>query len=527
VTPPFLPGEGGRRVTEAIAVEFFEATARLFPVCSASDEFYYFPQVLSGQRNWSSWDDFSGHAVAEFSGYLSRWGRDVAGEAERATDDDDRIDASFLLRTMETLREELIDHPSHRRQPTFHLTIVGVGLAEALQSNDGSAWSGRIAGLPAFLERASRCLEGVPDLFREMGLAMIPGLKAWVSSLHSEGYAVGSVPEAFDRFEEALAARSPGGSFLLPTAHFDRVVKDHLGCGEGAGGVNDILDAEIEEMEEILAEEVSRLAPGMTWREAAGAAPRAVAPGGDVLELYRREVARLEAHCRSRGLVAGAVGETGLLDVRAVPGYLAAVRASDSYNARPGWPPKGGTFFVYGRGEEPGGRSLEYRMTTAHETWPGHHLLDLSRWSLSRALRRPIEGPLFYEGWACLAEEIMARTGYFSDPWDRFLQAGRRLRRAVRGKVDLGLQGGRLTLAAAAALLAEAGFDGAETLAVARKYSLRPGYQACYTVGLRRFLSLFDTFSGSDVGPFVRSVLAQGEIGFGDLERILRERGAR
>ncbi len=517
--------EGERRKTEAVAAEFFEATARLFPVCSASDEFYYFPQVLPRRRDWSSWDDFSGTAVAEFTGRLSRWGRELAGESERATEEDDRIDAAFLLRTVETLREELSGHPSHRRQPTFHLTIVGVGLAEALGSTDPSAWSGRIGGLPAFLERASRCLEGVPRLFREMGLAMIPGLKAWISSLRAEGYAVGSVPEGLDRFEGALGAMSPAGSFLLPPAQFDRVVRDHLGCGEAAGGVHDILDAEIEEMEEVLAKEASRLAPGMSWREAAGTVPPVVAPDGDVMELYRREVARLEAHCRSCGFVAGVSGEAGLLDVRAVPDYLAAVRASDSYNARPGTPPRGGTFFVYGRGGKEGELSAEYRMTTAHETWPGHHLLDLSRWSLSRAVRRSIEGPLFYEGWACLAEEIMARTGYFSGPWDRFLQAGRRLRRAVRGKVDLGLQGGRLDLAGAAALLAEAGFDRSETLAAAGKYSLRPGYQACYTVGLRRFLALLDTFSGKDIGSFVRSVLAQGEIGFGDLERKFGERG--
>lgn len=520
-------GEGERRNTEAIAAEFFEATARLFPVCSASDEFYYFPQVLPERRDWSSWDDFGRIAVAEFVDRLSHWGRELAGEAGRATEEDARIDAAFLLRAVETLREELNDYPSHRRQPTFHLTIVGVGLAEALGSSDHSAWPGRISGLPAFLDQASRCLDGVPDLFLEMGIAMIPGLKAWISALRSEGYAAGSALEALDRFERALGARSPAGTFCLPAAHFDRVVKDHLGCGVAAARVNDILDAEIKEMEDILAEETSRLSPGMSWQEAAGAAPRVVAPDGDVMELYCREVARLEAHCRSRGFLAEPCGEGGLLEVRAVPDYLAAVRASDSYNARPGTPPKGGTFYVYRRRGETGERSLEYRMTTAHETWPGHHLLDLSRWSLSRAVRRPIEGPLYYEGWACLAEEIMARTGYFSGLWDRFLQAGRRLRRAVRGKVDLGLQGGFLTLAEAAALLAEAGFDRAETLAAARKYSLRPGYQACYTVGLRRFLSLFDTFSGSDAGPFVRSVLAQGEIGFSDLEKILRERGVR
>ena len=71
-------------------------------------------------------------------------------------------------------------------------------------------------------------------------------------------------------------------------------------------------------------------------------------------------------------------------------------------------------------------------MTTAHETWPGHHLLDISRWCLDRPLRRSLEHPLFYEGWACFAEEMTARTGYFADPWDRFILAQRRLRRRPR-----------------------------------------------------------------------------------------------
>ena len=118
-------------------------------------------------------------------------------------------------------------------------------------------------------------------------------------------------------------------------------------------------------------------------------------PAGGVMELYRRDVARLEAHCRSCSFVAGVSETAGLLEVKAVPDYLAAVRASDSYNARPGSPPRGGTFFIYDRGAAAGGRSLEYRMDTSHETWPGHHLLDLSRWSLSRAVGRPFEGRLW------------------------------------------------------------------------------------------------------------------------------------
>ena len=163
-------------------------------------------------------------------------------------------------------------------------------------------------------------------------------------------------------------------------------------------------------------------------------------------------------------------------------------------------------------------------MTTAHETWPGHHLLDISRWSLDRALRRSLEHPLFYEGWACFAEEMTARTGYFTDPWDRFILARRRLRRAVRGVVDLGLQSGSLTFDAAADKLERAGFQRGEARSALPKYALRPGYQVCYTLGLVRFLDLWSRFGGEDFPSFALTVLEEGEVGFGNLERLFEKR---
>jgi len=56
----------------------------------------------------------------------------------------------------------------------------------------------------------------------------------------------------------------------------------------------------------------------------------------------------------------------------------------------------------------------------------------------------------------------------------------------------------------------------------ARKYSLNPGYQLCYTVGLRKFLNLFQHYGKNSLKKFSRIVLNQGEIGFNDLEQILK-----
>ena len=165
-------------------------------------------------------------------------------------------------------------------------------------------------------------------------------------------------------------------------------------------------------------------------------------------------------------------------------------------------------------------------MTAAHEAWPGHHLLDVCRWSLPRAVRRPIERPLCYEGWACLAEELMARSGYFTGEWDRFLLARRRIERAVRGLTDLGLQTGELTLNDAVQLLVAAGYSLQRTELVVPKYALRPGYQICYSLGLRNNLDLLERFGSTDPARFSRTLLRQGQIGFAELKTILIEEGA-
>jgi len=166
----------------------------------------------------------------------------------------------------------------------------------------------------------------------------------------------------------------------------------------------------------------------------------------------------------------------------------------------------------------------EYRMTCAHETYPGHHLLDVSRWSLTRACRRAVEQPIFYEGWACFAEELMRLTGYFSEPGDQLLLAKRRLQRAMRGKVDIGLQTGTMNISTATRYLKETGISTEQAMSSVRKYTLNPGYQLCYTLGLRRFLDLFERYGRDNLQNFVQTVLAQGEIHFTDLEKTLQNK---
>ena len=508
---------------QTLADRMFEALAQRFPVCSASDEFHYFPQAQPGEYDWSTWDDFSPEAVEDIASKLSAWEKDLSDLGENALDRDIRVDASLLCQLARTLREQLTEIRCQEIQPTFYLTVAGIGLAETLDQGPW-AWKGRIKSLPAFLDQAWGRLQQIPALFRDLGLEMIGPTRSWLASLSPVRPGIQPVLEALDRFEGHLRQASPLDTFLLAPALLERIVCHHVGCGMATKDTRKALEEEIGQMEQIMDEEAGRLSPGSAWQEAFEAMPLPHLPADGLVGLYREAVSALGRHCLEQDLVAPALFRSCPVRVAPVPSYLKTIRSAAAYSIPPGHPPRGGTFFVLdtdGLGRVPRALYRDYRMLAAHETYPGHHLLDVSRWSLERALRRPVEFPLFYEGWACFAEELLTHTGYFHGPADRLLLARRHFWRAIRGKVDLDIQTGTKDLAAAAGCLVQAGMGKEQAASVVRQYALKPGYQLCYTMGVRRFRDLYERFAGDGPRDFARQVLAQGEIGFGHLQSVL------
>ena len=215
------------------------------------------------------------------------------------------------------------------------------------------------------------------------------------------------------------------------------------------------------------------------------------------------------------------------VQVLPVPAFLSATRTASSYSICPQHPPVGGTFYVINAEDPAEGRKpyqREYEILSAHETYPGHHFLDCNRLQHKNRLRRCIEKPLFYEGWACFAENLMQISGYLDSAQQRLLLARRRLWRAVRGRVDLGLQTGSMTFENAVKQLGATGINRVDAAAVVRKYPLNPGYQLCYTIGSKTFSDLFQIYGGQYVPEFVNCAVSHGEIDFHHLERIFRHK---
>jgi uncharacterized protein (DUF885 family) len=219
------------------------------------------------------------------------------------------------------------------------------------------------------------------------------------------------------------------------------------------------------------------------------------------------------------------------LELCETPTYLRSVRSSASFSAAlTADPLERDVFYITTqlaeqRGEEAADlvkRRLnrEYKFLAAHETFPGHHLLDTVRRKLANPIRRQIESPLFYEGWAYYGESLLAEFGYVANPMDHLVDCKRRLWRAARCQIDVGLTAGMLTRDEAVELVTAAGFSPIEANYQIDHFRLNPGYQLCYSLGRYEILQLRKTYgSRMDVDEFHKRLLEGGQLPFHLIEK--------
>ncbi len=508
-----------------LADDVFDSLAVQFPICMASDEFHFFPQARARAFDWSRWDDFSPTGLADVIGKLTRWEHDLDQHLLHPFTTAHAIDAAMLGRVICTLRDQLALVKVHETQPTFYLTIVGIGLAEALEAGS-PALEARLKHLPGFLDQARGNLTRIPGLFRDLGSAMLAKQRRWLASLTLPEPYRAPITDAFQRLDNHLRQVPVVEGFLVPVTLYERIAVDHMGCLFTPDEIAGELEMEIAETRAILDQSAASIAAGHPWQAVVDALPRPPMHPGGAQQVYQNTISELARHCSSQGLIAADEVGTCPVTVQGIPDYMRPVRSNAAYSMPPIHPPRGGTFFILETGQ---GASIpaDYRLLTAHETYPGHHLLDTGRWRHPRPIRRHIEFPIFYEGWASFAEELMFETGFFSGPADSMLMAKRRFWRAVRGQIDFDIHMRRRTLDEAAVFLAELGMDRGRATAMVRRYSLKPGYQLAYTMGRRRFRRLYDEScrKGADPVAFARRVLSQGEIDFHHLSQILQQGG--
>ena len=505
-----------------LAKEIFETLATCFPVCMSSDEFHYFPQYQCDPFDWARWDDFSTSTLTDLQARMASWEKVLAREAAGPLVSERAVEAKMLARIVETLHEQFTMVRFQEMQPTFYLTIVGIGLAEAVEAGPGCL-AKRVQTLPGFLRQAARNLTRIPPLFRDLGLDMLPKQRQWIASLALSAADRSAIEAAYAHLEAILRQAVEPVDAWLPASVYERIAGNHMGCHLTPEAIAVELDQEIEETRGLLVQSARSMAPGSDWQTVVENLATPQPPSGGAHRMYDAIISELAEHCAQQKMVEPQFLQTCPVAVAPIPAYMRPVRSNAAYSMPPGHPPRSGTFYILlsdGNNALP----VDYRLLAAHETYPGHHVLDAWRWRHPRPVRRHIEFPIFYEGWASFAEELLFDTGFFSGPADRMVMAKRRFWRAMRGKADLDMHTGRCTADEAAARLAADGIPPLRAQAMVKRYRLKPGYQLAYTVGRRHFRSMYDAWrhKGGRPADFACQVLAQGEIGLDDLEQILQ-----
>jgi uncharacterized protein (DUF885 family) len=251
----------------------------------------------------------------------------------------------------------------------------------------------------------------------------------------------------------------------------------------------------------------------------------------ETIALYRRELLRLSRFFQEHGFDWADLGAE--LEIRETPTYLRSIRSAASFSAAFSADLRERSFFYITtrlperRSQESGillrkRLHREYKFLAAHETVPGHQLLDTVRRRLETPGRRQIESPLFYEGWAYYAESLLTEYGYVASPLDELVDRKRRLWRAARCQIDVGLATGMLGRDEALRLLTTTGFSPEEAATQVERFAINPGYQVCYTLG-RYEIEGLRAASGAhlDKDRFHRYLLEGGELPFHLLARRL------
>ena len=520
---------------------YFELLGTALPVMSASDEFHFLPRSHSAARHYSRLDDLSPDALQDLLRSVAEFHDRFADLALEAADLEARIDFETLKLSASGVLVAFRDMEVHRHDPLLWLKIGFIGLDHALnkpvvcRTQRADRVLARLRAFPRLLAQAARSLRTAPPGKVDAARSMVRDGTAylqWIKTRHALtgtalDRALQDCRQALQRFVEDLT----GLARLETTPVGLKTVLEHV---LGSTRSPDEVYAIAEQDRQRHLEALDRLARSRTsradWLEQYNAFQPDRFPGPDLTRVYQNEITELRRHFAALWPWADAADCPVVF--AQTPHYLRSVRSSASFAAAFSTDPKETSSFyvtpgrISGRsGSDPG--ILDRRLLrkapflSAHETWPGHHLLDCTRRFLNNPVRSQVENPLFYEGWAYFTEGLLLENGYLEDPLWAIVHHRRSLWRAVRCMIDCGVAIGRLDRADSLQLLQEIGFSPGEAGVQVDRYALNPGYQICYTLGRHELQQLYDTFSGRlDLSSFCRLVVTGGEVPF----HLLHER---
>ncbi len=247
-----------------------------------------------------------------------------------------------------------------------------------------------------------------------------------------------------------------------------------------------------------------RVNPQKSWTKIVDDLKKKHPTGENLLEFYKKEMARARNFVKRRDLVTIPKGES--LSVIETPIFQRHRTPYGAYMAPdPFQKTKEGFFWVTPINKKLPPRQQEEQLqghnsygvilTALHEGYPGHHVQLVHASNVKSKVRRQFGTPLFAEGWALYCEELMYEKGFYTKPETRLLQLKDQLWRACRVVIDAGLHTNRMSFNKAVDMLVNvAKLEPINAIAEVKWYTYHPTYPMTYILGKMEILKLRDDF---------------------------------
>jgi hypothetical protein len=528
-----------RRPIHSIAENYFSYLGRHLPQQCASDEFYFLPRSETARSYLNLLDDLEPDKIQHHVQTV----RTLLGEVRTGEMDslEEAIDSQLLQQSMKGFIREWEDTKVWQNDPTLYVKIPLFAVARVLMEEERTREQLKsdlltlFAQVPAFLELAAENLESPPEISIEVALNMTRDAIRFHSrdvrtfigeKLEGDGELTArnrEVSGAWEVYRKALGHLSPSPRFAVGQDLLEEILSVSLGYDKSPAEILKMAQAAHEEtMGKLRALETKTGSHGRT--PITSDRKSDLASTGGVVQFYRRQVEDLRRFFYSQDCLPLPVDEK--VTVSETPLYLQSLRATASYSAPlTGDPERAGTFYITPGMSNPEMIIDHCPYLSAHETYPGHHLLDYFRIHHPKPVRRQIESPLFYEGWACYGEQLLDELGYIRDPGQQIIGLRRQLWRDLRAQLDIKLQTGQIGIDQAVEEIESLGYSRQRAQRQVRRFCLTPGYQLCYFVGMVEITKLRKRVeSRTGTKGFHESLLRGGEIPFDLAEKDIEEK---
>ncbi|MCP4681351.1 MAG: DUF885 domain-containing protein [Desulfobacterales bacterium] len=532
-------GENRGRPLSSIANDFFTYLGRHLPQQCADDEFYFLPRSEAAIQHLHKLDNLSPESIPDHVKYVENLLLEIPSYQQ--DDPETEADRLLLRKSMKCFVMEFGASEIWRNDPTLYAKIPLFAVDRIISQKDIStdqlkgSLSAVLGQIPSFLNTAFENLQSPSEISLQVAVDITQDA-LFFHNRPIRGFIKEKIREdkglllknkeallAWEGYKKKLLQLPSGNSFAVGESRLGDIVTVNLDYPKSLDTILEIAKEARQKTLNKLHTYAEKIDSSKAWKQIIYEQPPPISSSTELLELFQKEVQTLRRFFSTKDIISFPSKEEVI--VQQTPSFLQSLRATASYRAPlTGSHAKPGVFYI-----TPGKDDLELISShcpylSAHETYPGHHILDYFRTHHPNPMRRQIESPLYYEGWACYAEQLLDEQGYIEDPRKQLIRLKRQLWRCVRAILDIELQTGKISFAQAVKKIEVVGFPLQRAQHQVRRFCLTPGYQLCYFTGMYEILRLRRDFS-SHMTPrtFHDVLLSGGQLPFYLIERRLKD----